>query len=105
MKHYTDIQFKPDKKQKQEVNDEDHYDANDNDDFEDDMKLFDLKQRLQLVKPKYEVVANHCRCCTNEGFVNIFDQTDENGGEVAYKLKVIAGIEVRLPFNIFSFQV
>ncbi|KAJ0174513.1 hypothetical protein K1T71_009621 [Dendrolimus kikuchii] len=99
MKHYTEMYVKPVKKQKQEVND-DQYDIHDNDDYEDDMKLFDLKQRLQLVKPKYEVVANHCRCCANEGFVNIFDQTDENGCDVAYKLKTIAGIEVEKSDNL-----
>ncbi|KAL0821947.1 hypothetical protein ABMA28_005338 [Loxostege sticticalis] len=71
----------------------DHYDDGADDDYEDDMKLFDLKQRLQL-KPKYEE-ANSCRSCWNEeACINIFDQTDVEGFDIAYKLRTIGGVEV-----------
>ncbi|XP_046969361.1 uncharacterized protein LOC124536800 [Vanessa cardui] len=66
------------------------------DDIEDDMKLFDLKQRLSLVKPKLEAIeTNLCRSCSNEdGCVNIYNQTDDDGLDLAHKLKIIGGIEV-----------
>lgn len=71
------------------------------DDIEDDMKLFDLKQRLTLVKPKFEVMdANVCRCCSNEdGVVGIYDQKDEGEVDLAHKLKIICGIEVGFTWN------
>ncbi|XP_053611090.1 uncharacterized protein LOC128675603 [Plodia interpunctella] len=69
-----------------------------NDDFEDDMKLFDLKQRL---KQKTEV-ENQCRSCNAEdGCVNIFERTDE-GLELADKLRIIAGVEVDKSDNLPS---
>lgn len=66
------------------------------DDIEDDMKLFDLKQRLDLVKPKFEALeASLCRTCSNEdGCVNLYNQTDDEGLDLAHKLRIIGGIEV-----------
>ncbi|XP_069361245.1 uncharacterized protein [Maniola hyperantus] len=80
------------KQQKQD----DYEDGALDDDIEDDMKLFDLKQRLTLVKPKFEVLdANVCRCCSNEdGVVGIYDQKNEGEVDLAHKLKIICGIEV-----------
>ncbi|KAL4707887.1 hypothetical protein ACJJTC_010322 [Scirpophaga incertulas] len=64
------------------------------DECEDDIKLFDLKQRLQ-VKPKVELEQNQCRSCFGvEAYVNIFDQVDDDGIDIACKLKTIAGVEV-----------
>ncbi|XP_013179939.1 PREDICTED: uncharacterized protein LOC106126702 [Papilio xuthus] len=63
------------------------------DEYEDDMKLLDLKQLLQ-VKPEREC-AGQCRSCFNEpGCVNVFQEKDEDGVELAYKLKLIGGIQV-----------
>ncbi|XP_052743257.1 uncharacterized protein LOC112050918 isoform X2 [Bicyclus anynana] len=66
------------------------------DDVEDDMKLFDLKQRLSLVKPKFEAMdVNMCRCCSNDdGCVGIYDQMDECGVDLVHKLKTICGVEI-----------
>lgn len=65
------------------------------DDAEDDMKLFDLKQRLSLVKPKLEVVTNVCRSCSGEhGCVGIYEQVDDSGFDLAHKLRLICGVEV-----------
>lgn len=62
------------------------------DEYEDDMKLLDLKQLLQ-VKPERECAAL-CRSCYNEpGCLNVF-QKDDDGVELAYKLKLIGGIQV-----------
>lgn len=69
---------------------------NDIDDVEDDMKLLDLKQRLSLVKPKLEIENNVCRSCSSEqGCVSIYEQVDCDGLDLAHKLRVIGGIEVR----------
>lgn len=69
-------------------------DAMDDNDFEDDMKLFDLKQKLELqVKPKFEYLQ--CRSCSlEEGFVNLYQHVDETGIVLAEKLRVIADIKV-----------
>ncbi|KAJ8712465.1 hypothetical protein PYW07_005307 [Mythimna separata] len=67
------------------------------DDIEDDMKLYDLKQKLELqLKPKFEVEeADRCRSCSILATcVDIFEQKDDEGFDVAYKLKLIAGVEV-----------
>ncbi|CAH2093128.1 unnamed protein product [Euphydryas editha] len=66
------------------------------DDIEDDMKLFDLKQRLDLVKPKFEALeTNFCRSCSNEdGCISIYNQTDDEGLDLAQKLRIIGGIEI-----------
>ncbi|CAG4960037.1 unnamed protein product [Parnassius apollo] len=65
------------------------------DDFEDDIKLLDLKQMWQ-VEPKYEYGdGNQCRSCSNEeGCVNVFEEKDEEGVDLALKLKLIGGVEV-----------
>ncbi|CAH2250113.1 jg6845 [Pararge aegeria aegeria] len=75
---------------------EDYDDGAVDDDVEDDMKLFDLKQRLSLVKPKFEVMdANVCRCCSSEdACVGIYDQKDESGADLMHKLKAVCGVEV-----------
>lgn len=70
------------------------------------MKLFDLKQRLDLVKPKFEALeANLCRSCSNEdGCVNLYNQTDDEGLDLAQKLRIIGGIEVSfLPYCILEY--
>lgn len=65
--------------------------ANDGD-FEDDVKLYELKKIA--MEPKHEV-TNVCRSCSSDdGCVKIFEETDDEGLDVAYKLKVIGGIEV-----------
>lgn len=78
-----------------------------NDDIEDDMKLFDLKQRLDLVKPKFEALeANLCRTCFNEdGCVNLYQQTDDEGLDLAQKLRIIGGIEVSFLLNCRYFRI
>ena len=77
----------------------DHYaEVTNDDDFEDDMKLMDLKHRLELqVKPKFEVEeSDRCRSCSNlAGSVDIFEQKDGDGYDLAHKLKLIGGVEVR----------
>ncbi|CAH0725566.1 unnamed protein product, partial [Brenthis ino] len=75
---------------------EDNYDDVIDDDIEDDMKLFELKQRLSLVKPKFEVLeTNLCRSCSSEdGCVSIYNHLDNEGLDLAYKLRVIGGVEV-----------
>lgn len=92
MAQYVENQVRrPVKKKPRVVHD--HYDDGADDDYEDDMKLFDLKQRLQ-VKPKYEE-ANSCRSCWNEeACINIFDRPDVEGFDIAYKLRTIGGVEV-----------
>lgn len=97
MSRYSEIQEKHAIKKQKVQETHDHFaDVND-DDYEDDMKLLDLKQRLQLqVKPKFEVDSDQCRSCAKlEACVDIFKQDDEDL-DVAYKLKIIGGIEVRL---------
>lgn len=72
-------------------------DTLDDNDYEDDMKLFDLKQKLELqVKPKFEFLdANQCRSCSNEeGCVNIFEHVDEGGNVLAEKLRLIGDVKV-----------
>ncbi|XP_045500549.1 uncharacterized protein LOC123697998 [Colias croceus] len=75
-------------KEKQE-NDFDYAD----DDYEDDMKLIDVKK---LIKPKCEYLdVNLCRSCSNEeGCVDLFEHCDEDGVDLASKLRLIGGIEV-----------
>ncbi|XP_032519313.2 uncharacterized protein LOC116771543 isoform X1 [Danaus plexippus] len=66
--------------------------ANDGD-FEDDVKLYELKKIA--MEPKHEV-TNVCRSCSSDdGCVKIFEETDDEGLDVAYKLKVIGGIEIQ----------
>ncbi|XP_049875843.1 uncharacterized protein LOC126373663 [Pectinophora gossypiella] len=85
-------------KQKQELEyDCNNDDCNDDNDFDDDIKLFDLKQKLELqVKPKLEYLeANQCRSCSNdEGCVNIFDQKDDDGLDLAHKLRIVGDVQV-----------
>lgn len=98
MSRYSEIQEKKAIK-KQKIEESDHYaDITNDDDFEDDMKLLDLKQKMQLqVKPKFEEDdSDRCRSCSNlTASVNIFEQKDDDGFDVAHKLKLIGGIEVR----------
>lgn len=103
MSRYSEIQEKNSiKKQKDNETEEnnDHYaDVTNDDDYdEDDMKLMELKQRLELqVKPKSEVEeSDRCRSCSNlAACVDIFEQKDGEEFDVAYKLKLIGGIAVR----------
>lgn len=74
------------KRTKQEYNDYD------NGDFEDDMKLFDLKRKLEVT---FEI-SKACRACADmEARVNIFEHKDDDGTDLASKLKLVGGIEVR----------
>ncbi|XP_022822824.1 uncharacterized protein LOC111353858 [Spodoptera litura] len=107
MSRYSEIQEKNAIK-KQKIEESDHYaDATNDDDFEDDMKLLDLKQKLQLqVQPKFEEEdddSDRCRSCSNlTASINIFEQTDDDGFDVAHKLKLIGGIEVEKTDNLPS---
>ncbi|KAM3965681.1 LOW QUALITY PROTEIN: uncharacterized protein ACR2FA_000005 [Aphomia sociella] len=100
----TESQHRPALKQKHEEQ-ENYEDIANDDDFEDDMKLLDLKQRLQ-VKPKYESVdLTQCRSCYSEhGSVDIFEERDDGDPDIAQKLKLIGGIYVektdKLPSQI-----
>lgn len=74
---------------------------------DDDIKLFDLKQKMKL-KPKLERLdVTPCRTCNlEEGSYNIFEACDTEGLDLAHKLKAIAGLEVRVNeeqlFNCFA---
>ncbi|XP_030025991.2 uncharacterized protein LOC115444372 [Manduca sexta] len=96
MARYIEMQDKkPVKKQKREIIHSD--DGDGNDDYEDDMKLFDIKRQMEAqVKPKCEYEdANQCRACYSEdGCVDIFSEKDEDDIDVAYKLRVVGGIQV-----------
>lgn len=96
MSRYVEIQEKkPVLKRKLVTSHSDDGELGHDDEFEDDMKLFDLKQKLQ-VKPKFECdETNRCRSCyTVDGSVDVFGEKDDDGVELSYKLKVIGGIEV-----------
>ncbi|XP_052755013.1 uncharacterized protein LOC113516178 [Galleria mellonella] len=98
----TEAQHRPVKKQKQE--EQEHYDdVAIDDDLEDDMKLLELKQRLQ-VRPKREAIdPNQCRTCYSEhGSVDIFEQRDDDDPDIAQKLRLIGGIEVEKSDNLPS---
>ncbi|KAH9639634.1 hypothetical protein HF086_010041 [Spodoptera exigua] len=104
MSRYSEIQEKNAIK-KQKIEETDNYaDATNDDDFEDDMKLLDLKQRLQLqVKPKFEEEddSDRCRSCSNlTASIDIFEQKDDDGFDVAHKLKLIGGIEIEKTDNL-----
>lgn len=75
----------------------DYYDMG-NDDCEDDMKLYELKQKMELdLKPNYELGAKQCRACAELGqCVDIFQQKDDDGLDAASKLLIICGIEVSM---------
>lgn len=63
-------------------------------DYEDDIVLYDLKKKINN-NVKNEVVDNLCRaCCKADGCIDLFDPVDENGLDLAAKLKVIAGVEI-----------
>lgn len=100
MSRYSEIHEKHAIK-KQKIRDvpetNDYADVTNDDDFEDDMKLYDLKQKLELqVKPKLEEESDRCRSCSIlAACVDIFEQKDDDGFDVAHKLKLIAGVEVR----------
>ncbi|KAJ8715204.1 hypothetical protein PYW08_005185 [Mythimna loreyi] len=100
MGRYSEIQEKKaiKKRKEQDIPETNDYaDVTNDDDFEDDMKLYDLKQKLELqVKPKSEVEeSDRCRSCSILApCVDIFEQKDDDGLDVAYKLKVIGGVEV-----------
>ncbi|XP_028159756.1 uncharacterized protein LOC114352370 [Ostrinia furnacalis] len=92
MAQYVENKVRVPVKKKPRVVSHEHYDDLP-DDYEDDMKLFDLKQRLQ-VKPKYEE-THSCRSCWNEeACVDIFAQPDGDGLDIASKLRTIGGVEV-----------
>lgn len=62
------------------------------DDYEDDIKLFDLKKSIQS-KAKIEET---CRTCgVPDAHMNLFQSFDDSGLDLASKLHIIAGIEVR----------
>lgn len=98
MLKYTEISNQHESLQHKSI-DKDLLDYNDDvdvtNDYEDDIKLFDLKKKLQT-KTKFEVLeANSCRACGNEeGCVNLFEPYDENGLDLGSKLHIIGGIEV-----------
>ncbi|XP_047031743.1 uncharacterized protein LOC124638734 [Helicoverpa zea] len=107
MSRYSEIREKHAIKKQAIQDSQDHFaDVTNDDDYEDDMKLLDLKQKLEQVKPKHEVDEHdRCRSCSNlEACVDIFEQKDDDGFDVAYKLKIIGGIEVEktddLPLRI-----
>lgn len=105
MARYTEVQEKHAIKVQKLQDTHEYADVTHDDDYEDDMKLLDLKQRLQMqVKPKYEVdVGDQCRSCSNlDACIDIFEQKDDDGVDLAYKLKLIGGIEVRSFKQIFS---
>lgn len=103
LQRYTEAQVKPAVKHKMEINDDHHFGDGNDDDYEDDMKLFDLKQKLQLIKPKCEISSNNCRCCGNEdGYVSIFEQNGDDGVDIACKLKIIGDIEIDKSDNLPS---
>ncbi|CAH4029944.1 unnamed protein product [Pieris brassicae] len=93
MHQFTDAQ---EQKQRNDIDDDNH-------DYDDDMKLIDIKK---LIKPKYEVLEpNHCRSCSNdEACVSLFDHRDDDGVDLATKLRLIGGVEIEpsdsLPYNI-----
>lgn len=98
MARYSEVQEKHAIKVQKIQDSLEYADVTHDDDYEDDMKLLDLKQRLQVqVKPKYEVdVGDQCRSCSNlDACIDIFEQKDDDGFDLAYKLKLIGGIEVR----------
>ncbi|CAH2044028.1 unnamed protein product, partial [Iphiclides podalirius] len=69
--------------------------AESGDDYEDEMRLFDLK-RMMHVRPKHELAdSNLCRACSNDdGCVNVFEGRDPEGVDLAHKLRLIGGVEV-----------
>ncbi|XP_047992189.1 uncharacterized protein LOC125230934 [Leguminivora glycinivorella] len=107
MAQYEVLKSKPNIKQQKD----DHYDHEDqvdhidqvdhDNDFEDDIKLLDLKQRLN---PKIEVTEKQCRSCFGTGACIDLHRTDEEGVDLASKLRVIGGIEMdksdKLPWQI-----
>ncbi|CAG9112221.1 unnamed protein product [Plutella xylostella] len=82
---------------------DDHFDdaAVVDDDFDDDLKLFDLKKKLEL-KPKTEVPdVSSCRACNvEEGSYHVFEACDDEGVSLAHKLRVIAGVEIDVLDNL-----
>lgn len=100
MEQYTQ-KPKPPKIERQKRTKQEFNDYDDNDDYEDDMKLFDLKQKLEL-KPKNEEsfeTGPACRACADmEARVDIFDHKDDEGTDLAAKLKLLGGIEVRISY-------
>ncbi|KAJ2945771.1 hypothetical protein O0L34_g613 [Tuta absoluta] len=91
-------------KQEIEYYDDDNNDNRD-DDYEDDIKLFDLKQKMEReVKPKFEYLeANQCRSCSSEeGCVKIYEQKDEDGLNLADKLRIIGDVKVEPTDNLPS---
>ncbi|XP_075980707.1 uncharacterized protein LOC142979582 [Anticarsia gemmatalis] len=106
MIRYSEVREKHSIKKQKEEDTTDHFgDVTHDDDFEDDIKLTDLKKKLQLdVEPKFEIeISEQCRTCSNlDACVDIFEQRDDDGLDVAYKLKVIAGVEVERFDNLPS---
>ncbi|XP_041982366.1 uncharacterized protein LOC121735577 [Aricia agestis] len=92
MSKYMQTRVIPRKPMREEYLDDD-FDGVDND---DDMKLLDLKEKWSThstVRPKHE--PSLCRACSSEeGCVSIFDERDDDGVDLAIKLKVVGGIEV-----------
>ncbi|GBP30125.1 Zinc finger protein 729 [Eumeta japonica] len=79
------------------INTEDTNDFND-DDYEDDIKLFDLKQRTGQNNARR---SSSCRTCDQEeGSVNLFEQHDEDGCDLAHMLKIICGVEALQSDNL-----
>lgn len=74
------------------------FDDTGNDDCEDDMKLFDLKQKMELdLKPSCEFLDKQCRACAGVGdCVDIFEHKDDEGIDVASKMLIICGVEVSI---------
>lgn len=106
LSRYSDVRQKRSISNEKEDKSHDHFDdVTHDDDFDDDIKLTDLKKRLQLeVEPKFEFAnSEQCRSCSNlEACVDIFEQRDDDGLNVAYKLKIIAQIEVEKFDNLPS---
>ncbi|CAB3234273.1 unnamed protein product [Arctia plantaginis] len=98
LSRYAEVRDKHSMKEQKEEDSHDHFDDGTHDDeFEDDIKLMDLKKRLQFdVEPKFEFEnGEQCRSCSSsEASVDIFEQRDDDGLDLAHKLKIIAGIEV-----------
>lgn len=65
------------------------------DDYEDDIRLYDLKKKLESGLKNEIIEENSCRACaTEDGVVNLFESVDDSGFDLASKMKLIGGVEV-----------
>ncbi|XP_072944743.1 uncharacterized protein [Epargyreus clarus] len=94
-------------KQKRESVKDEHFDDCDrasDDEVDEELKLTELKEKLHEVRPKLEFSnVNYCRTCSDaNGSLNIFSDKDDEGVDLAEKLKIIGGVEVVTSDNLPS---